>query len=332
MYRMTPKSMNLHVLFPLLCFGFFLATAQSQSLPEQPTEPRIDIKASLLKDTIEIGEPFVIQIVVRNIGDVPFSFTSSVSFSGDLKVIIRRPRRLPHEFLGVDTSGVSPDVNSHLIPGDARYYYLPVIYDRESESGYLFTEPQSVMVELQLRYSMKGGIKDQSWNSQPLSLTVEETAEKNRGVVDILMNRKNAVAFQTLLLNDETLGDFRKALDATSADSVFRPWLLASLARAYGMSRRQEADVMIGLDYASQLITQFPKSHLADDALMLQAVIQDRMGLEEDARKSLVQLYNTYHTSEYISEGNPLFIKYFNFQPKDESMTSVTNPTWMLNP
>lgn len=319
--------------FSMLLLGGMLLGWLAMCLPAAGQEPDgagLSFQASLLKDTIEAGEPAVINLTIRNLGDKATMFTAAMSANGDMKINIERPRRLPHEFLGVETSGVSPDVSSYLRPGDARYYYIPLVFDREADSGYLFTEPQTVTIHLLIKYAFQSPIKDKVWRSAPLTLHVVETSELSKPAVDILHNKSGAIALQTMQLTDESLVNFRKALDVTPKESALHPWLLAALARAYGLSRRQDADMMIGLDYANQLSSQHPASHLADDAIMLQAVIQDLLGMEAEARKSLIQLYNTYSQSEYISEGNPLFIKYFNFNPTVDPATVTTDPTWMF--
>src|SRR5690606_24894242 len=135
--------------------------------------------------------------------------------------------------------GVSPDVSSYLKPGDARYYYVTILYDRESESGYLFTEPQTVTLNIQLRFGLKGGIKDQVWKFPPLTVSIVETAEESAQAVRILQHIRDAVALHTIQLTDDTLAEFRYALEVTPKESPMHTWLLTSLARVFGMSPRE---------------------------------------------------------------------------------------------
>ncbi|GAB4312122.1 MAG: hypothetical protein Kow0059_02450 [Candidatus Sumerlaeia bacterium] len=291
---------------------------------------QVTIQARPLKNTVEIGEPIPIQIVVRNLSDSPVTFSSSVTYYGDLKVIIERPRRLPHEFLGVEQRGISPDVTSRLKPGEARYHYIYLLYDRESETGYLFEEPQTVTVSLQLRYSLGGPQKDKTWRSEPMTVEVVDVSPASKPVFDLLHNKQAAITIQKLIVSPDMVPVLRKALEAAPLEAPVRPYLLAALARTLGAGSKEDVNIMLGLDYANQLTSQYPTSFLADDALMIQAVIQDKLDMADDVRRSLVQLYNHYPDSEYITEGNPLFVKYFNFNPDAADVGEPSDIVWML--
>ena len=284
-------------------------------------------EVEILNDQLLICEPLIIQIKISNKSTETLRFTSSPFPGSDLTIDIRRPKRLPFEFIS-SSSGMTPEINQMLDPGEYRYYNYYVIFDNESDTGYLFTEPQEVVISLKLRYGNTSGIKSKSWKSSPVKFKVLKPEGSCDEIRQSFMNKKTAASFQQLICDQNNVGIFEQALQKCTHDCAYRPFILFMLGRYYSGKSATSKDVTKSTNYYNTLLEDYPDSFLADDALLMTAVNLDEVGMKEEAKRILIRLHNNYPHSDRASITDPIFKKYFDIKNSDEE--PAINYLWML--
>jgi len=306
----------------LLLFAGFILMAGFAGSEESGRD--LEIFAALNKNSIVVGEPLFLNLLLENRSDHPIEFRSRLSPYGDVQMRFSIPERLPVDYKGTFQSSFYPHCLFKMPPRGKDRVSFAIYYFEETPGKLLFDKPMKARLEAEIKGYL--GEKIEEFRFPPMILEVKEPEEKDREALDFLRNENMVYDIHQGHATRELLPKFEKFLELYP-DTTYTPFVLFTLADGYRLTGPDgEPDYHKAITLFKQYIREYPDTILTDDAVYRIGDCHDSLGDEESATRWFVKLYNNYLTSNRVSNHDPMMQKYIYNKKK----VQVPRAFWML--
>ena len=259
------------------------------------------MEISLRYDRTEIvvGEPVYIELTVRNRSATTragnFGARLFYPEGNDIKLMIQRPGELPYRYEGTERSGMLSSVEYSIREGEAVRNLLPVIFDRNRKSGYVFDIPGQFTLSASLSFIVFREPQPTKLIVPPTVISVKAPEGSSAEAFKLIADQDSARSLHALgAVSPEVLAKLEK-LSQNYPDTPYAPLASYTAATTYARAKK-EYDKAIQLFH--QYIKRYPGSVRENDAIYsisLAYASQNQMDKARDCFLYLMDHDPTYH-------------------------------------
>lgn len=289
---------------------------------QQTDSKAVNVKAELNKQEIVVGEPLFLQLELTNVSEQQKNFMTRLAYTGDLRIEVNLPNKLPIEYLGIHEHGFPPYFTFKIPPGKTDRVDSVILYHSDSPKGLLFSYPLKATIRVTL-----DGIIDRdpvTYRFKPWQITVKNPDQKNARVLNLIREKKIIEQIHRGVANDETRPRLLE-IWKQYPDSVYSPYILFAVASGLAAGQ-EEKSLNEAINYYEKYLEKYPGALYEDDAVYKIGYCYDKLEETGKAQKWFVRLYNSYPKSSRLNNQDPVIRKYITSQIK------AANPPgkWML--
>ncbi|MBX7245075.1 MAG: hypothetical protein K1X53_06230 [Candidatus Sumerlaeaceae bacterium] len=312
----------------LVCLAIFGASVcRAQIVKEVYLGTEVTVQLDRVK--LLVGEPLYVKITAKSLSAALRVGTLQASFflsdDADIAVTVRPPGELPYRYTANEESARHPTAELNLDIGESSSYIVPVLYDKKSPNGYVFSKPGDYYVGVKFTFGLIREIQRFAVELPPIRITVTEPEGRNAEAFKLINNPKAALALHVVDPADPAVVAAAKKVANDYPDTVYAPLCMYLVGAEGFLTTRQSYKESAAIFL--KFLKLFPDHPRAGDAIFNVAAAYDSLKQEDLARAWIFFLRDRHPDHYLMRKETPMALKYY-FGPVEQA----AGKRWWLYP